>query len=1827
MQILRWLSRLWTSVLLITVLLLGLFASLRLVIALPLFSERPTLLSTVPESGAVDIATRSHATLQFSSPMNPRSVERAINIEPVTSVDFRWNEDRTLLTISPTSSLQADAAYTITLQDGAQGRLFRALENTEALAFRTAPAPTVMTVLPANDTRDIALDTLISLHFSRPIVAETVIPESMTLPELQFDPPIAGEVTWVDESTALFRPATSLLPGTRYRATIDAGLTDVTNEQLNESFTWSFETATPEVLATVPDHNDKEVAPDSPVVIQLSQPVDPALLQSGFVISPAVTGTFSTTTAIDNTQIITFTPDTAWQPVTTYIVAFQTQSSDTGNQTTSQPYEWAFQTAPQPSIVGRFPGDGQTLQPSQDIRLVFSTPVDAETVQSAIQFTPPVDELRVVANDTEARIFSELQAATEYTLTLSADLTDRNGMALDREYEFRLRTSSAAPQLLLPDAQQHAVQLNSGADSLLLQRTNISSLNLDLYALDEAAVVRTFGFNEREWRNFNPLQVGQSRVRSWSVSLTDDPRDTLVESRLQLLGEDEQPLPPGVYYLRIRSPEGPRADLLVIVSNTRMVFQQTENVTLVWVTDQRTGTPIDDVSVAMYRDGALVQRGATNEAGVWRLSQTRQNRNQTYVAITDGEQPAVVSTAWQTDVPTQTEQTNYRVFFALNQPAYIAGETVKLSGFVRSVSNEENRLPPRNLQGTLTLRTPVSNAVLYQENITVSQTGSIDLDFDLPDDLAVSEYILTLRFGGETFTEPFYVKSLADVSEHIEIDPPTQPIAGVETPIQLTTTAPNGIPLPGIGISWTLTADYAPFPELEGYRIGLADVPDIPLASRSGKGQTNAAGNLTVAVTETTQLVNTPIRYALVAQTQNTSGSVSEDTTTFVVAPAQLYLGMRLPSQISTVQQTQQIEFLTQNLDGTPAPGATVQLEVFRLLNGQEQSISTDRVETDADGQATLPLTLSLGGTYRVVASVTDAAGGRMVTSAPLWVTAPGFTTWAADPAEPLLLIPDRMRYEPGDTVNLLATTPFEEANAIISLQQGDTFSEIVRIIRSGDLIPVQLEEDNLDPASVSIVLTGADNTNVENIKRATTPISMSGSSSTLAVEVSSDLAIYTPGDTAVVTITTTNAEGEGVPADVILGVSETTAPVRQDVSTTFQDATATDITTTYWQPRSTSAPENTTTAQASIATSDILRERPAFADWNGALRTNDSGVLTTTVHMPQHTATLNMEVWAAHNLDDFGRFTHQVTVFQPLELTLAAPPFLRVGDTLDVTARLHNNDTISHPAEVQLTATGVQLQSDATQEISLAAGEQTQIQWSVVVVDASMARFLVSVRSDASTTISQRANSAILFPSGGTHAQHGAFIQEQHSFQIDLPQRQQGAQQRLLIGVAPSTGALAQYLVQRLTNQPERSALDEASRLQVSRVFSGTMTIDRVSPEHLEMMQRSDGGWGWWDENTSDAFITAVALEALAPFQRTGASSSRVVDRGIESLRQQLQEAELSPDMRAYTQYVLSLYQQESPAVVQNLVENQQDLGAEGIAYLLLTNALNNEHEERLFDRLAGKSIRDADGVHWPASDDPAFISTETRATATSIRALQNNRPSSQLLDAALRYLVTHHGIDGWENSNTNASALIALNTFTMLETSTSTIVHLNGEPLIERSNSGRTGRFQRIAIPFDQLESQNELTATGIALLSYDLQTTKAITPTFRDGIYLLREYVDPESGAPLDLANLQVGQQIGARVVVITTEPQRFISVVSPLPSGALLTHTHTGPFEHVLQENDQLAFSSMSLDPGVYEQTYTFHLLETGNYVIPPLVVNSLDRTVMVTNSAEQIDIAP
>src|SRR5262249_42956630 len=454
----------------------------------------------------------------------------------------------------------------------------------------------------------------------------------------------------------------------------------------------------PAVIDIAPADGATAVVPRATLAITLSQPLDRDSLRASLLITPSADGDLALRDLPDGRQLVLFAPFAGWRPATSYAVTLRAGALPAGGTLPLlTPKRWSFSTAPLPALTGRFPGEGQLLPPSQEIRLIFNTPIDSEAIRHALQLTPTADLLRISTSETEARIAADLRAATPYTITLPASLTDPNAIPLPHHSRLPSAPPPALPALALPEAPAHLVPALPGQPaSLLIRRTNLSALNFDLYQLDEAAVVRTAGFRDSDWPLFQPERYGQPPLRSWNMSLAD-PLNQPVEQRVLLVSNTGAPLPAGAYYLRIRTPEGPSADLIALISRARLTLQSsaptpgTAGVSaLVWATDIISGTPLPGLPVALYQSGTLVELSTTDAHGLASFMRAGNGGRTNLVALADGGRFGIVSSAWGNTSPALGALP--QLFLTTDRAAYRPGERIELAGIVQATNAPSSTL-------------------------------------------------------------------------------------------------------------------------------------------------------------------------------------------------------------------------------------------------------------------------------------------------------------------------------------------------------------------------------------------------------------------------------------------------------------------------------------------------------------------------------------------------------------------------------------------------------------------------------------------------------------------------------------------------------------------------------------------------------------------------------------------------------------------------------------------------------------------------------------------------------------------------------------------------------------------------------------------------------------------------------------------------------------------------------------------------------------------------------------------------------------------------------
>jgi hypothetical protein len=228
-------------------------------------------------------------------------------------------------------------------------------------------------------------------------------------------------------------------------------------------------------------------------------------------MDPATITTATVTLARGNNQIqgavtyqgvtATFNPTNNFTANTVYTATITTGVEDLAGNAMEDEYEWIFTTGAAqdntpPTVSSTVPADSATaVSVDVNIRAIFSEAMDPETISDATMLLNEgqnqIDGEVTYAGVTATFNPSEpLTDATEYTVTITTDVTDSSGNAMEDEYEWIFTTGHAG--LNLRSAASFAVLAGSTVTNVANEGTVVSG---DLGVHPGAAVT---GFGDGE---------------------------------------------------------------------------------------------------------------------------------------------------------------------------------------------------------------------------------------------------------------------------------------------------------------------------------------------------------------------------------------------------------------------------------------------------------------------------------------------------------------------------------------------------------------------------------------------------------------------------------------------------------------------------------------------------------------------------------------------------------------------------------------------------------------------------------------------------------------------------------------------------------------------------------------------------------------------------------------------------------------------------------------------------------------------------------------------------------------------------------------------------------------------------------------------------------------------------------------------------------------------------------------------------------------------------------------------------------------------------------
>ena len=443
----------------------------------------PTVTSVTPANQAASVATNTPVNVVFSKDMDATTITTSsMTLRLSSSGAFVAGSvvyDAATRTASylPATALSFGTGYTIAVSNTVRASNGVPLSQSFLSTFTTVPpadvtAPTVVSVTPSDGSTGVSVSTSVAIRFSESLDPASVTPSTILVSGAGLGN-VSGAINYdAGSSTVSFVPTSPLQNDVVYTVSLTGGVRDIAGNAL-VAFSSTFRTSAapppadiipPTVLSSVPAHGTTNVAINTPIRINFSEPMNAATVSSATIFLNAPGGgTVSGTVSYDNATLsASFVPAAALQNSATYaLVATMGVTDLAGNKLSSQ-FVAGFTTVAAlpgpdttaPTVTSTVPANGATnVSVITPIRVTFSEPMTANTIDATTitLFVVGVTIGGTVSYDAPSRTASFAPSAgllaenQTYTVTITTGVRDASGNPMASNFSFSFLTEDNTP--------------------------------------------------------------------------------------------------------------------------------------------------------------------------------------------------------------------------------------------------------------------------------------------------------------------------------------------------------------------------------------------------------------------------------------------------------------------------------------------------------------------------------------------------------------------------------------------------------------------------------------------------------------------------------------------------------------------------------------------------------------------------------------------------------------------------------------------------------------------------------------------------------------------------------------------------------------------------------------------------------------------------------------------------------------------------------------------------------------------------------------------------------------------------------------------------------------------------------------------------------------------------------------------------------------------------------------------------------------------------------------------------------------------------------------
>ncbi len=970
---------------------------------------------------------------------------------------------------------------------------------------------------------------------------------------ITIEPALACEWRWLDTSSLacqldeadLFRPAT------RYRLTVRPGIRTEGGATLAQMVASEFETERPRVTAT---QFEQWLGPGSPALtVTFNQRMSAAAVKRHLFFRTDTGARFPLEGEIANPEAPE--PERFWRlrpvkelplDIAAHLTAERGMTSLEGPLPTLEDHRVVVvYTFPAHRFLGincannsgtrfRIPSaealPGRPCNPMEPVELVFAAPVTKEVLREHLEVEPdlaggredydPWDAIysysalrwaRSAGGDGYSiRLPELLRARTTYRIRATgSSILDEFGRPLPADMDFLLTTADRPPHLALT----HPIStLEKDVDTRVpVVVTNLDSLELEVEALTAEGV---------ETRA-ETLPLPRAPNVAFRYPL---PTREWMGARSGALFANVRTRPPteteGVYVPRLFSQVTPFA------VHTKLGHQNTA----VWVTDMKTGLPVEGASVFLYRTSpelALrerepLSRATTDAAGVALLAgqkelnpllETGRWDNVTYpeagemffvsvekegelaLAPLSSDYWVYLEAAAHTWIPSysRTRYGHVRAWGTTAQGVYRLGDTIQYKLYVRDQSNERFVTAPKG-KYHLQVFDPMEKMVHEETELELNAFGALDGELRVAESGAVGWYRFQLQssFHNEIweplrvlvadFTPaPFRVTTDLD-GERYE---PGDEIR-VATSAKLHSGGPYADGDSRITVNITPTTVTSENPKAAGFWFGSGYGETVTV--HQSEAPVDAEGELETTVPVLDQTFPRG-RISIESGVRDDRGKYIAGRASAEYLGRDRFVGIRQEGWLLKVGEPSEFQAIVVDTQDEVARGTEITFQVrYRettasRVKGAGNAYITQynhawvEVATCAAVSGPEPsrcgFTPEKPGYYVLSAAIADSRNRSYEVSTSQWAAGAGQVLWEESPGHRLDIEPEKKEYRVGETARFLVRNPFPGAKALVTVERYgvqrhwlETFEE------STEVIEVPVGEDHVPGFYLSAVVT-----------------------------------------------------------------------------------------------------------------------------------------------------------------------------------------------------------------------------------------------------------------------------------------------------------------------------------------------------------------------------------------------------------------------------------------------------------------------------------------------------------------------------------------------------------------------------------------------------------------------------------------------------------------------------------------------------------------------------------------------------------------------------------